>query len=104
MFMEDNFKLDDAKNLIPCTASEAWDFKSKNRDKCRVARTQVGESDISTVFLAMDHNFDGVGPPLVFETMIFGGTFNMECERYSTWGRAEAGHKAWVEKVTEDGV
>ena len=28
---------------------------------------------ISTVFLGIDHNFNLEGPPLLFETMIFGG-------------------------------
>jgi hypothetical protein len=35
-----------------------------------VLRTVVGEWRVSTVFLGLDHWF-GVGPPLLFETMIF---------------------------------
>ncbi len=55
---------------------------------------------ISTVFLAIDHSF-GDGPPLLFETMVFGGELDQSQERYSTWDEAEAGHKAWVERVKQ---
>jgi len=29
---------------------------------------------VSTVFLGLDHNFSSKGPPVVFETMVFGGS------------------------------
>jgi hypothetical protein len=47
---------------------------------------------VSTVFLGIDHNF-GNGPPLLFETMVFGGEYDGYCKRYSTWEEAEGGHK-----------
>jgi hypothetical protein len=63
-----------------------------------VNKTKVGDVDISTVFLGIDHNY-GSGPPLLFETMAFGGKLDQECERYSTWIQAEQGHQAMVERV-----
>ena len=36
---------------------------------------------------------------MLFETMIFGGDFNEEMWRYSTWEGAEKGHQKAVEKV-----
>jgi hypothetical protein len=51
---------------------------------------------ISTVFLAIDHNYSDTGPPLLFETMIFGGTFDQTCWRYATWQEAVEGHKKAV--------
>ena|SRR5882672_8300506 len=53
---------------------------------------------VSTVFLGLDHRI-GQGPPLLFETMIFGGEHNDFEERYSTWEEAEAGHKRAVAMV-----
>jgi len=49
---------------------------------------------ISTVFLGIDHGypFEEV-PPILFETMIFGGEEDGYQERYSTWEQAEAGHE-----------
>lgn len=57
------------------------------------------EAFVSTVFLGIDHNFFGDGPPLVFETMVFGGKHDQAQERYSTWNEAEAGHWRWVSAV-----
>lgn len=47
---------------------------------------------VSTCFLGIDHNFGRTGPPLVFETMIFGGEHDQYTERYSTWDDAINGH------------
>lgn len=58
----------------------------------RVALDLVESIQVSTVFLGLDHAF-GYGPPLLFETMIFGGKHDEYQERYSTWDEAEAGHK-----------
>lgn len=63
-----------------------------------VKKTKVGDVDVSTVFLGLDHNFMG-GTPLLFETMVFGGKYNEEMERYSTWEEAEIGHEKMVDKV-----
>lgn len=62
---------------------------------------------VSTVFLGIDHAFPGPRQPgykpMLFETMVFGGTMNSYCERYSTWAGAEAGYKKVVEMVKERG-
>jgi hypothetical protein len=58
-----------------------------------------GTSRISTVFLGLDHNHGGVGPPILFETMVFGGPLDRECQRYATWDEAEAGHAEMVARV-----
>jgi hypothetical protein len=68
-----------------------------------VARTDIGEVRVSTVFLGLDHNW-GDGPPLIFETMVFGGEFDEWQERYSTWDQAVAGHEAMVAKVAHNEV
>ena len=54
---------------------------------------------ISTVFLAINHNFSCQGEPILFETMVFGGRYDLEQERYTNWEKAEAGHNRWVEKI-----
>lgn len=58
-----------------------------------------GEVRVSTVFLAIDHNFVGKGPPLLFETMVFGGTYDGEQYRWATRSEALAGHATLVEAV-----
>lgn len=51
---------------------------------------------VSTVFLGINHNFADDGPPVLFETMIFGGPYNEQGERYITRGKALKGHRKWV--------
>ena len=53
---------------------------------------------VSTVFLGLNHQY-GQGPPLIFETMIFGDRNLVEqyCDRYSTLEEAKAGHAVAVE-------
>jgi hypothetical protein len=60
-----------------------------------VAKTQLGDVEVSTVFLGLDHAW-GYGPPLLFETLIFGGPYDGEMDRYSTWDEATAGHERFV--------
>ena len=31
--------------------------------------------------------------------MVFGGEHDQDCDRYTTWEQAEAGHKATVERI-----
>ncbi|HUT77576.1 MAG TPA: hypothetical protein VM285_07815, partial [Polyangia bacterium] len=63
-----------------------------------VAKTDVGEVFVSTVFLGIDHNYSG-GPPLLFETMVFRGHLDERQWRYSTWDEAAAGHEEVVAHV-----
>ena len=54
------------------------------------------------MFLGLDHSFADVGPPILFETMVFGGEHDQEMERYATWDEAVAGHDIMVQKVVSD--
>lgn len=59
------------------------------------------DTEVSTVFLVMNHQY-GDGPPILFETMTFwigdpGMPENME--RYATEIEAEIGHRVMVEKI-----
>lgn len=62
----------------------------------------IGLSDVSTVFLSMDHSLGGLigdGSPVLFETMVFGGEHDEYQERYHTYDEAEEGHKRICEMV-----
>ena len=50
-----------------------------------------GNVVVSTVFLGIDHCMTG-GPPVLFETMIFGGVHADYQERYTTYADALEGH------------
>jgi hypothetical protein len=63
-----------------------------------VAADDVGEATVSTVWLGLNHSFTD-GPPLIFETMVFGGEHDQDQERYSTEAEALAGHRRIVESL-----
>jgi len=68
-----------------------------------VEQTTLGQNiRVSTVFLGVDYQF-GNGPPLLFETMVFGGEHNEDQWRYSTWDEAVAGHDAVVAMIGKGG-
>jgi hypothetical protein len=64
-----------------------------------VKREQIGPSWVSTVFLGIDHNF-GDGPPILWETMVFGGKLDQEMDRCAgDQDQAEAMHENMVQRV-----
>jgi len=74
--------------------------KAFEKDSRRVAKTQVGNVDISTVFLGIDHGWGDNEEPILFETMAFDtkGDEKM-CWRYATWDEAVKGH--WLAVLIE---
>ena len=85
-------------NTVKTDSVTEWGRMMENMDKRRVGSTENNDISVSTVFLGIDHSF-GDGPPLLFETMIFGGEHDEDVERYSTWDEAEVGHKKMCEKA-----
>lgn len=97
-----HYRLDD-HTPVPCSSAEAAALLA-NDEARRVAiwrlldhKTSDQTCAVSTVFLVIDHAWQG--PPLLFETMVFGGPFDGTQERYSTWERAAVGHQAAVALV-----
>lgn len=74
-----------------------WAKRSEASDRT-VAVSNIHGSKVSTVFLGLDHSFDG-GAPLLFETLVFGGDLDGEMDRYGTWDEAVAGHAAMMERI-----
>lgn len=69
-----------------------WEERALRDGSYVVAKTNVSSSvEVSTVFLGLDHQW-GDGPPILFETMIFGGPRNQTQWRYATWDEAVDGH------------
>ena len=107
--------LDKDKNVIPSNDVVGWGKWFETADR-RVARTVLNNGKlVSTVFMGLDHNFCGEGPPLVFETMVFPyipwwKTYlvrwfprlavrqgwskwgDLDCERTASWSEAEVAH------------
>jgi len=91
--------LDDNHHVIKA-GLEQWARWSEDLSKRRVDETRLSNGvRVSTVFLGLDHRFDDKGPPLVFETMIFGGPLDQHMWRYSSWDDAVTGHAVAVRKA-----
>lgn len=103
----------DGRTPIPCEDLLVWAkwFENSREEvkRCRVKRTE-GTLTLdphskkhliaSTVFLCLDHNYTGEGPPLLFESMLFQDGEEIFCFRYSTWDEAEEGHNTILENLT----
>jgi hypothetical protein len=82
----------------PIDADEYWLMWQQER---HIARTQIGDVEVSTVWLGLNHRFLGDGAPLIFETMIFGGPHDQWQWRYPTREAALAGHDQAVALVRD---
>ena len=81
---------------IPADDGEASALFREDR---HVAWDEVAGAKVSTVFLVIDHGFEG--PPVLFETMVFNGPHDQWQDRYQTWDEALAGHNRVVEALRE---
>jgi hypothetical protein len=68
-------------------------------DPWRVDVTKIDDVVISTVFLGLDYRMSRRGPPLLFETKVFGGSLDRFQNRCTTWDKAEAMHAEAVALV-----
>ena len=94
----DYYVLDANRNPVPADL-QTWALRF-GQDR-HVALDEENGVRVSTVFLGLNHRYFGEGPPIVFETMIFGGRHDQWQERWSTWSEAEAGHARALAMVRE---
>ena len=94
MSVRPKYWLLEGKKLVPTTMLR-WAHWMETGERL-LWKTGNDEIMVSTIFLGLDHSPFPYGPPLVFETMIFGGEHDKEEWRYSTWDEAEAGHQEAV--------
>lgn len=77
-----------------------WSDLSNELTYKRVAHSRVASADrsqtfsVSTIWLGTNHDSFGGGPPLIFETMVFGnGPLDLMQRQYSTEDAARQGHE-----------
>jgi len=82
------------ENRVPRVCRTYDDMAMSWYDGRRHVRSNYVEGvHLSTVFLPIDHKFFRDGPPVVFETMIFGGDEDGYQMRYTNWDAAVLGHR-----------
>lgn len=77
-----------------CELMQEFEYRS-------IDRTTVGPYLVSTIWLGIDQNFAGVGPPLIFETMVFAEETPMHefTDHMPTLEAARANHRHVVDLV-----
>ena len=76
-------------------------FEDEDYRKVRVTELP-GNITVSTVFLMLDHGWGG-GEPVLWETMVFGGSFTDALDeytrRYTSYADAVKGHEEVVKEL-----
>lgn len=86
----DNLYILKHRKPVFCDDLLKWGKWFEKTNKRKVRRTYLDDICISTVFLRVDHGWDG--KILLFETMIFDEKDERYCERCETWRQALAMH------------
>jgi hypothetical protein len=102
------FKLE-GKTAVPVSSAEYFQWVIEDPDsgsrKVRYDEYLSGQDTVrvSTVFLmGINHRWIDRTDPLLFETMVFGGTMDQAQWRYSTWDQAEIGHQGVIERLLRE--
>ena len=97
------------KLAVPITTSEysAWIAIQPNDGIVQVCENEYTDGQetirVSTVFLmGINHRWMDEEDPLLFETLVLGGTMNNSQWRYTTWEQAERGHQSVIEQLMRE--
>jgi hypothetical protein len=90
------YKLDEDGDPVPCTDPIEWAVWFAQNDVARVvANTELSSGTVvSTVFIGIDASMSE--EPTLWETMTFGGDYDLACARYRSRKDALVGHEMWV--------
>lgn len=94
--------LDENHNPVPEPDTLKWAAWFEDVENRIVEQDIIDGVQISTVFLGLDHGPNDQGPPVLWETMIFGGSHHEYQCRYTSHEEALCGHAAAVRLVTSD--
>ena len=109
-----NYILDEQGQPQPCEDILEWGrwFQTHDRvvkqdyvegERTTAAHTSISEGHgvgVSTVFLGLDHNYTGHGPPILWESMVFGTALDGEMRRYESKEAAIRGHEELLAMVS----
>ena len=97
--MKKYYILNDNKEPIEADWKEYCKFLNTSENKI-VKQETINNTKISTVFLGQDIG-NGIGAPILFETMCFGDKLDGDQWRYQTFDEALKGHQKVREMVTD---
>jgi hypothetical protein len=98
--MRDLYVLDDDKRPVAVSDLMEWvEWQAAHEHERTLAFTEVGDVQVSTVFLGLACYSLRRGPPILWETMVFGGPYDRDQFRYTSHDEAIAGHAVVVALV-----
>ncbi len=87
------------KKPVPVSQMDWADwFETHDRT---VAKTKIGDTTVSTVFLGFDYNTKGGQAPQLFQTKALDGHLDGESITSATWEEAEQAHAYMVKWAKE---
>jgi hypothetical protein len=101
---KDHYILDENNNVIEADLTTWAQFIGDERERSIVKQEYIGDLQVSTIFIGLDHNLAGLitkgeHRPHIFETMIFKDNKDIYCDRYSTWEEAKEGHQKAIDWI-----
>lgn len=93
----DRYILQD-RTPLPCNDLFRWGDWYAKADR-QVADIMISGVRIRTMFIGINQQRLVDRPPLLFETMVYGGRFDLHRESCSTWVEAELQHQQVVDLV-----
>jgi hypothetical protein len=93
------YRLDAEHQPVNCANDDEWFAWFEDINNRRVALTNISdEISVSTIFTGLDL-MPHEGPPLLFETEIFGGEYGGCRWGFATWDEAKIGHQIIAEAL-----
>lgn len=98
------YTLDDHGRPVACADALTWAKWMQTADRHVAQDMDEGDESgartrVSTIFLGIDHGYSNDLPPLLWETMVFGGVLDRTQDRYCSLEEAIAGHQAVCARV-----
>lgn len=79
-----------------------WMEEAHKKGSRIVAKTEIVDIRVSTVFLGIDHAFNP-DKPILFKTMVFGSKKYEDFQQiYHTWDEAKKGHEQILQAIRKD--
>lgn len=94
------FLLNEKNEAVACHDRVVWIRWFEEGGNRRLAEDWIGNVQVSMVFLGKNYNWQE-GVPMLFETMIFGGSRDLEIWRYETYEDAQKSHTRVVAMIKE---
>jgi len=97
------YVLDENDQPQPCPELTKWARWMAKPGRHILGHDKLPTGEISTIFLGINRSFTQAGPPVLWETMVFGGKLDGEQIRYTSKDQALAGHRQMVDRVRREG-